>query len=518
MRNRKGKSFVLIKRISGLALCALMMAWTANTALAAQDPEAPDQKSYTTSYWGSPAESPDPYVIEGRITGEKSGCGNFSGPSDIFRANDGNLYIADTGNNRIVVLNSDGKFLKEFKGADSAAGFHAFNAPQGVFVTADNEVYVADTQNGVVVHMDSLGNLIRTIEKPVGAVVSDTMVFAPTRVVVDDAGRIHVVSLFVNQGILEYSQDGGFEGFLAAGKVNPNPIEVFWKKISTEAQRNRMMDFVPIEYNNITLDSDGFIYATMAAMSKDVVIAEILSKKGTEEGTLVRRLNMLGNDIMRQQGFYPPVGDVDVTGSDLNFYGAYKGISTIVDVSCGDYGIFSILDNNRKKVFTYDGEGNMLYAFGGPNVAAGGFIAPISLAQDEERMYVLDAATGAVTVFRLTDYGQDIHDAIVLFETGSYDKSSEKWREVLRKNTNMDLANSGIGKALYRSGDYEEAMKYFKNASDKEWYSKAYKEYRKARIASAFPYAALALVAVFLFFTVKNLYARIKHFLKGGKA
>jgi tetratricopeptide (TPR) repeat protein len=81
----------------------------------------------------------------------------------------------------------------------------------------------------------------------------------------------------------------------------------------------------------------------------------------------------------------------------------------------------------------------------------------------------------------------------------------------------MDLANSGIGKALYRNGNYKEAMEYFKNAHDKEWYSKAYKEYRKEWIASAVPYVALILIAIFLFFTIKNYYIRIKRFLKGGK-
>jgi hypothetical protein len=364
--------------------------------------------------------------------------------------------------------------------------------------------------------MDSQGNLIRVIEKPTGAVISDKLVYAPSRVVVDKDGLIYVVSLYVNQGIIEYSADGNFEGFLAAGKVNPNPIEIFWKKFSTKAQRDRMVDFVPIEYNNITIDSDGFIYATMAAMNKDVVLAEIASKNGTEEGTLVRKLNILGNDILRQEGFYPPVGDVDVTNNNLNFYGSYPGISTIVDVSYDDFGIFSILDSNRKRVFTYDSEGNLLYTFGGAGTAAGGFMTPVSMVQSDRNMYVLDKATGALTIFKQTDYGATIHDAIALSETGHYDESAKKWQEVLIKNANMDLAYTGIGKALFRSGDYKEAMKYFKNGYNKDWYSKSYQEYRKTKIASGFPVAAMILITIFLVLTVKRTYMGLKRFLKGG--
>jgi len=483
----------------------------------AHETKALDQKSYTNSYWGTPAESPDPYVIEKVITGEEIGCGNFYNPTDVFRARDGRLYIADTGNNRIVVLSKDAEFIKEFKGASDGASVHNFLSPEGIFVTDNNEIYVADTKNGVVVHMDSEGKLIRIIEKPSGAVVSDTMVFMPSRIVVDDAGRIHVVSLYVNQGIVEYSPEGKFEGFLAAGKVNPNPIEVFWKKFSTQEQRNRMVEFVPIEYNNITLDNEGFIFATMAAMNQNIIIEEIASKNGSTEGTLVRKLNMLGNNILRQEGFYPSVGDVDVTDSELNFYGAYPGISTIVDVSCGEFGLYSILDNNRKRIITYDGEGNMLYAFGGASVAAGGFISPISIEQSSEQLYVLDNATGSLTVFQLTEYGATIHKAIALFETGHYDDSFMMWKEVLVKNANMDLAYSGIGKALYRSGEFKEAMGYFKNGHNKDWYSKAYQEYRKTLIAAGFPILTLILITVFLAFTIKKTYIGMKQFLKGGK-
>lgn len=85
-----------------------------------------------------------------------------------------------------------------------------------------------------------------------------------------------------------------FEGFLAAGKVNANPIEVIWKKLSTQAQLDRMSDFVPIEYNNVSLDDEDFIFATSAAIDSKVVVSELRSGRGTEQGALVRRLNMLG--------------------------------------------------------------------------------------------------------------------------------------------------------------------------------------------------------------------------------
>ncbi len=513
------RSSEILKR-SSLALTALLWLGGGLCFPALAEPLVPDHKSYTHTYSGEPAEGPAPCLMEQVITGENLGCGNFVSPTDVFRSTDGRLYIADTGNNRIVVLSPEGAFLQEYRGATPADGgaTHAFNGPQGVFVTEQGDLYVADTENGLVVHMDAQGNLIRTLVRPEGAVINESMVFKPSKVVVDPAGRIHVVSLFVNQGIIEYSPEGEFDGFLAAGKVNPSPIEVFWKKVSTDAQRNRMMDFVPIEYNNLALDGEGFIFATMAAMNKDIILSEIGAKKGTEEGTLVRKLNMLGNDILRREGFFPSVGEVDITDYQVSLFAAYKGPSNIVDVSCGPYGTFSLLDNNRRHIFAYDVDGNLLYAFGGANTAVGGFTTPLSMAQSEDHYYVLDKQTGALTVFGLTAYGRAIHQAIALYETGRYDESATAWQEVLRQNANMDLAYSGIGKSLYRQGQYKEAMEYFRSSSNKPWYSQAFQEYRKTVIATWFPRLALALVAVFGALFIRNRILALRRFLKGGVA
>ena len=385
-----------------------------------------------------------------------------------------------------------------------------------MFVTAQGELYVADTENNVVIHMDVDGRLIRRIERPESSVVSENMVFKPTKVVVDTVGRIFVVSLFVNQGIIQYSPEGLFEGFLAAGKVNPSPIEVFWKRFSTEAQRARMVDFVPIEYNNLVLDDEGFIFATMAAMNKNIILAEIAGKSGSEEGTLVRRLNMLGNDILRREGFFPPVGDVDILDFKVNLFAAYQGPSIIVDVSCSGSGLFSLLDNNRKRIFAYDGDGNMLFAFGGPNSAAGGFVTPLSMAQDDEHYYILDKQTGALTVFEITDYGRSVLQAINDYESGLYDESALKWEKVLTENANMELAYTGIGKALYSQGEYLSAMQYFKNGNNKSWYAKAYKEHRKKLLAFWFPLLLITLLVVFAGFKITKTIRRIRLTLKGG--
>ena len=106
----------------------------------------------------------------GRVTtyaGGSEGCAlgslkevRFSGPTGLCWA-DGVLYVADTGNHRIVAL-SDGKATlvagAELTGDAAVEGAYrngrtqvaCFASPQGVAVGEDGAVYVADTGNGAV--------------------------------------------------------------------------------------------------------------------------------------------------------------------------------------------------------------------------------------------------------------------------------------------------------------------------------------------------------------------------------
>lgn len=70
------------------------------------------------------------------------------GPRGVAVDAQGNVYIADTGNKRIVVTDAEGQFLYQIGYAGSEPG--AFNEPTSVAVDRDGNVYVADTWNGRV--------------------------------------------------------------------------------------------------------------------------------------------------------------------------------------------------------------------------------------------------------------------------------------------------------------------------------------------------------------------------------
>jgi uncharacterized protein (TIGR03663 family) len=72
----------------------------------------------------------------------------FFGPRGIAVGQDGEIFVTDTGNKRVVVTDSDGEYLYQWGYAGSEPG--RFNEPTGIGIDAAGNVYVADTWNGRV--------------------------------------------------------------------------------------------------------------------------------------------------------------------------------------------------------------------------------------------------------------------------------------------------------------------------------------------------------------------------------
>jgi sugar lactone lactonase YvrE len=68
--------------------------------------------------------------------------GDFAKPSGVAVDAEGNLYVADTLNNRIEIFDADGQFVSTFGKAGDGPGY--FARPKGVAIDSDGHVWVAD--------------------------------------------------------------------------------------------------------------------------------------------------------------------------------------------------------------------------------------------------------------------------------------------------------------------------------------------------------------------------------------
>jgi sugar lactone lactonase YvrE len=68
--------------------------------------------------------------------------GDFARPSGLAVDQEGNLYVADTLNNRIEIFDADGKFMSTFGKSGDGPGY--FARPKGVAIDSDGHIWVAD--------------------------------------------------------------------------------------------------------------------------------------------------------------------------------------------------------------------------------------------------------------------------------------------------------------------------------------------------------------------------------------
>ena len=321
----------------------------------------------------------------------------------------------------------------------------------------------------------------------------------------DTAERVYCVATNVNKGLIKYEPDAVFSGFVGAAKVTYDWADYIWKKFATKEQRAQMESFVPTEYDNVYMDYEGFIYVCTTKASE----ADIKSGKTD----VVRRLNLMGNDILIRNGNLKIIGDVE-----WNNAGGYNGPSMITDITALDNDTYVLLDRVRGRLFSYDDQGNLLYAFGGNGNIDGCFRQPVAIDHMGHDLIVLDSLDSSITVFTPTEYGNDIYDAIELFKAGKYDESGAAWQEVLDQNGNYDRAYIGIGRALIGDKNYKEALPYFKLKWDDDNYSKAFKQYRKQWVEEHIVVIFIVFFAILIIPIAVGRVKRIKYEIDTSEA
>lgn len=488
----------IIKRIGVLMASAVMLAGS-TLAVCASDSGS---YGYNYDYWGDVQASPDAYTVQEVYTAADLGLEkNFSNPQGMF-VYDNLVYVCDTGNNRIVVLEKTDRedfqvkqIIEEFKGDVEVK---TLSAPSDIAVSEEGDLFIADRGNSRILKLDADLNYLMQFDKPVDNTLDPTITFTPNKIVIDTAGRVYCIATGINKGLIKYENDGVFSGFVGATKVTYDFADYIWKRLATEEQRAQMESFVPTEYDNIYMDYEGFIYAVNGNASD----ADLDS--GAADA--VRKLNLMGNDILVRNGNWFVLGDLYWGNA-----GGYEGPSRFCDITVFENDVYVALDRIRGRLFGYDDQGRMLFAFGGNGNMDGYFRYPAALEHMGQDLLVLDSQDCAITLFTPTEFGRLVYQAIDQFDDGEYAASGETWQKVMDINGNYDLAYIGIGRSLLRQERYHEAMEYFELKYDDENYSKAYKQYRKEWVEEHIVVIFIVVFAVLIVPLAIGKVKKIKH-------
>lgn len=493
-------------KIISLAFVMLLLVSSVISVSAASTP----YKTYTYTMDGIVTYSPAAYVPDREIDYYAMNMDTPIGDAtDLFVAPDGKLYIADKGNSRIVVLDKNAQYITELKEFVNEQGVpDKLYECEGVFVN-DKNIYICDTKNARIVVFDLEYNFDHIINAPELDVMGQNEKFSPVAMAVDSSGRMYIVSTQTYSGIFAINADGTFQGFVGVQKASVPLATRIRRMLFPNTSVNTYSSFA---YNNVSIDSEDFIWATtFGDVNTKESTLELESKllSGDADSATVKRLNAAGQDIMIRNGFFMPIGEVNFVTSDTKVSSQVpvRGHSKLVDVALGPNGTWSTIDRDRSRIFTYDSRGQLLYAFGDSGSQLGNLKSPTAIVYVGSDIYVLGqsiiAGRGSViTVFQRTEYGDLIDSAIQYNNERQYDLALEKWKEILQRNNNFDSAYVGIGENLFLKGEYEEAMRYFKAATDTTDYSECFRMLRKAWVEKYF-LVVLVVIGVLIFLLVK---------------
>lgn len=516
----------MLKIIRKTQIHKMIFAALAISMLSANHAYASSMVPYTTYTYdkdGWALESPHAFEPAQEYDGRALGITSLADASDIFVDKRNRIYIADTGNSRVVILDENFKKITDFAmfinpeligeempdGTVNEFGIDRFNGVNGLFVTDDNRLFVADTQNSRIVEFDADYNFVHVYLAPQSDILGPNYTFKPKSLVIDSANRMYIMNENENQGILELNDKGEFIGYFGAQSVHRTVFDWLRTLFMTDAQKLRIAKIIPRVYNNISIDNEDFIWLTSNSGDVYARLAYLTSK--AKEDATVKRMNPNGNDVLVRNGNWAPGGDL-------------WEASSIVDVAVKDNGIYSVLDDAYNRIYTYDSNGDLLYAFGGTGSQDGVFKLASGLAYLGDNLLVLDKEDDTILLFKRTEYGALLENAIMADKNRDYGQSIACWSEVLKENRNYDLAYQGLAKNYLRNGNYEEALKNFKIIDDKKGYSNAFRYARSRYVKDHFLPVILVptvLIALWLLFTKwvkkenKKLYpVGTKHTLK----
>ena len=432
--------------------------------------------SYTYNFWQEPVPGPPVFEIENKHTGQTLGVQNLRDPEEIFVDHNEHIYIADSGNNRIIHLDENWQKIRIIDYfINHQDEKEVFNNPTDVFVTPDNDIYIADRRNRRVVVVDEQLNIIQYITSPRtdrDHVFDEDFVFAPNKIAVSHFdNRVYVIADGVLEGLMVFDGQGVFEGFIGAPSVAPSVADYFWRTFMTEEQLQRTRRFIPTQYSNLDIGEEGFIYTTV-------------SRGQIREEEAVRKLSPVGRDVLSRDGFVNPIGDVHYPDSGAD--ASIAGPSLLYDITVHNSNIYSVLDNRRGRIFTYNSHGDLLFVFGGLGDQKQKFRNPVSLANKGDNLLILDRRKNAVIEFRPTDYALMIFAAINFYAEGYNYQATELWQHLSRLNPNLDLAYKNIGLAFLREDEFAGSMEMFRTGQYRTGYSRAFREYRRIMVKDNF--------------------------------
>jgi outer membrane protein assembly factor BamB len=364
----------------------------------------------------------------------------LSSPEDMFVAPDGFVYVADTGNGRIVKLDAEFEIAAEL-------GVDLLQTPTGLFVDDEGTIYVTDAGRNTVVILDQNGELIREFGRPSEPLFGLNREFLPRKIAVDARKNLFIVSEGSVDGLAMMNTEGSFIGYFGSNSAEMSLKMILQRLFLTEEQLEQFIKNEAASPSNVVIDRQSLVYTITA---------------GTTWDKSIRKFTVSGKNLFDQT----------------------YGSPTFRDLHVSDSGLLLALDADGQ-IFEFDLNGTILFVFGAQDSGdqrLGLLSNPVAIERSGDNLLVLDKDKNAIVQYRVTDFAKTVHDGVQLYMEGFYTEARPYFETVLMYNGLFIMAYQAIADAYYKEEDYENALEFYRYAEDREGYSEAFWELRNATL------------------------------------
>ncbi|NOU94462.1 nuclease PIN [Paenibacillus sp. LMG 31456] len=417
-------------------------------------------------------------------------------PKGLFIDEKDHVYIADTGNNRIVHLNEKGEVQRIIQVDESP-----LKKPEGVFIDKKGDIYVADTGNKRIVRLDSGGKLIKEFKRPDSKFIPESFKYDPVKVTVDKRGFLYIATLGGYQGLLQLDPEGSFQSFFGANKTVFSVMDAMKRMLYTREMYLREISKLPGSVSSVTIDKNGFIYTVTKEVDKGQI----------------KKLNIAGKDLLAMKKEGSDTEEKIKSFGEVRFPGKDKIVPKLHDVAVDKDGNITVIDSAQKYVNQYDANGNLLFFWSGDSKATSSLLGvvktPSAIAvNSKKQLFILDEENSVIQVLGLSEFGKLVHKANQLTQEGRYEESEKPWKEVSRLNAYYTPAMLGLAKAAYKKEEYDKAERLYYAAGQIQGYSDSFWQLRLRWFQSHFSTLMNVILVLGLAFYIFNRVTRKSKF------
>lgn len=402
---------------------------------------------------------------------------------------DGTIYVLDSGNSRILALNTDYKVVGEYsnfkvgdynkeKLTELLGGEEvSFVGANGFAVSKDGKFYIADTLNNRVLKLNKECKVEAVILRPDEALNNTGAAFDPSKVAVDEKNRVYVTADSIALGLMVFNENGEFIQFFGTNEVLSKTqafVKAFRKAFMTVTQLDLVEQTTPVTIYNMDFDSNGFLYTVSPYRDS--------TSKAAVSG-LVRKLNYMGEDVLESSLVF---GDTEEDDDSKTWFH---------DVDIDREGFINLLDQNRGRIFQYTDSGMLISVFGTKGDQVGCFSSPSAIETINQDIIVADKKKNCIFVYSPTDYVKTVRSAVIKMNNNDLEGSEEEWRSILTLNSNNYFAYEGLGRIYDYKGEYEKAMQYYKIAYAQDEYALSHQQYRQEKIEKNILWICISVIA-----------------------